>query len=171
MQASEPNPTDDGVAGRARRPDLITMDIHKVLSVLPHRYPFLLVDRVVDFKRDDYLVALKNVSYNEPYFVGHFPVRPVMPGVLIVEAMAQATGLLAMASRPEEVGEKALYYFVGIDQGALQAAGGTRRPVVPEGRSCWPCAAASGSSTARRGWMIASSPAPRSCARLGTSTA
>jgi len=92
------------------------MDIHKVLSLLPHRYPFLLVDRVIDYKTDDYLVAVKNVTFNEPFFVGHFPARPVMPGVLIVEALAQATGLLAMESRPEEVGEKALYYFVGIDK-------------------------------------------------------
>jgi 3-hydroxyacyl-[acyl-carrier-protein] dehydratase len=101
------------------------MDIHKVLSHLPHRYPFLLVDRVVDYRPNEYLVALKNVSYNEPFFNGHFPVRPVMPGVLIVEAMAQATGLLAMESRPEEVGEKALYYFVGIDKARF------KRPVEP----------------------------------------
>jgi 3-hydroxyacyl-[acyl-carrier-protein] dehydratase len=101
------------------------MEIHKVLSLLPHRYPFLLVDRVIDFKPDDYLIALKNVSYNEPFFNGHFPVRPVMPGVLIVEAMAQATGLLAMSSRPDEVGEKALYYFVGIDKARF------KRPVEP----------------------------------------
>ena len=102
-----------------------TMDIHKVLRLLPHRYPFLLIDRVLDFKRDDHLIALKNVSFNEPYFTGHFPVRPVMPGVLIVEAMAQATGLLAMESRPDEVGEKALYYFVGIDKARFT------RPVEP----------------------------------------
>ncbi len=93
-----------------------TMDIQKVLSLLPHRYPFLLIDRVVDYKPDEYLIALKNVTVNEPFFAGHFPVRPVMPGVLIVEAMAQATGLLAMESRPEEVGEKALYYLAGIDK-------------------------------------------------------
>jgi 3-hydroxyacyl-[acyl-carrier-protein] dehydratase len=101
------------------------MDIHKVLSHLPHRYPFLLIDRVVDHKPEDYLVALKNVTYNEPFFNGHFPVRPVMPGVLIIEAMAQATGLLAMKSRPDEVGEKALYYFVGIDKARF------KRPVEP----------------------------------------
>lgn len=95
---------------------LSTMDIHKVLSLLPHRYPFLLIDRVVDYKPDEYLIALKNVTFNEPFFAGHFPVRPVMPGVLIVEAMAQATGLLAMESRPDEVGEKALYYLAGIDK-------------------------------------------------------
>ncbi len=92
------------------------MDINKVLRLLPHRYPFLLIDRVVDYKANDYLIAYKNVTFNEPYFGGHFPVRPVMPGVLIIEAMAQATGLLAMESRPDEVGEKALYYFVGIDK-------------------------------------------------------
>jgi len=101
------------------------MDIHKVLSLLPHRYPFLLIDRVIDYRPDDYLVALKNVSYNEPFFNGHFPIRPVMPGVLIVEAMAQATGLLAMESRPDEVGEKGLYYFVGIDRARF------KRPVEP----------------------------------------
>ncbi len=101
-----------------------TMDIHRVLSLLPHRYPFLLVDKVIDYRVNDYLIALKNVSYNEPFFMGHFPVRPVMPGVLIVEAMAQATGLLAMASRPDEVGNK-LYYFVGIDKARF------KRPVEP----------------------------------------
>ena len=95
---------------------LSTMDIQRVLSLLPHRYPFLLIDRVVDLKPDEYLIALKNVTFNEPFFAGHFPVRPVMPGVLIVEAMAQATGLLAMESRPNEVGEKALYYLAGIDK-------------------------------------------------------
>lgn len=102
-----------------------TMDIHKVLSLLPHRYPFLLVDKVIDYRVDEYLTALKNVTFNEPFFTGHFPVRPVMPGVLIVEAMAQATGLLAMASRPDLVGEKSLYYFVGIDKARF------KRPVEP----------------------------------------
>ncbi|MEA3278690.1 MAG: 3-hydroxyacyl-ACP dehydratase FabZ [Pseudomonadota bacterium] len=101
------------------------MDIRKVLSLLPHRYPFLLIDKVIDFKQDEYLVALKNVTFNEPFFAGHFPVRPVMPGVLVVEAMAQATGLLAMESRPDEVSEKALYYFVGIDKARF------KRPVEP----------------------------------------
>ncbi|WP_242463868.1 3-hydroxyacyl-ACP dehydratase FabZ [Thiococcus pfennigii] len=101
------------------------MDIHKVLSLLPHRYPFLLVDKVVEFKQDEYLIGVKNVTFNEPYFVGHFPIRPVMPGVLIIEALAQATGLLAMESRPQDVGEKALYYFVGIDKARF------KRPVEP----------------------------------------
>ncbi|WPL18026.1 3-hydroxyacyl-[acyl-carrier-protein] dehydratase FabZ [Thiorhodovibrio winogradskyi] len=104
---------------------MVIMDIHKVMSFLPHRYPFLLVDRVVEFEPDQRLLALKNVTFNEPFFTGHFPVRPVMPGVLIVEAMAQATGLLAMASRPDEVSEKSLYYFVGIDKARF------KRPVEP----------------------------------------
>ncbi|MEY6431641.1 3-hydroxyacyl-ACP dehydratase FabZ [Thioalkalicoccus limnaeus] len=101
------------------------MDIHKVLSLLPHRYPFLLIDRVIDFKHDEYLIGIKNVTFNEPFFAGHFPIRPVMPGVLIIEALAQATGLLAMESRPQDVGAKALYYFVGIDKARF------KRPVEP----------------------------------------
>ena len=101
------------------------MNIHKVLSLLPHRYPFLLIDKVVEFEPDKRLRGLKNVTYNEPYFTGHFPRRPVMPGVLIVEAMAQATGLLAMESRPAEVSEKSLYYFVGIDKARF------KQPVEP----------------------------------------
>ncbi|MCB2262182.1 MAG: 3-hydroxyacyl-ACP dehydratase FabZ [Candidatus Thiosymbion ectosymbiont of Robbea hypermnestra] len=92
------------------------MDIHEVLSLLPHRYPFLLIDRVIDYKENRHLIASKNVTINEPFFAGHFPARPVMPGVLIVEAMAQATGLLAMKSQPDEVGEKSLYYLVGVDK-------------------------------------------------------
>lgn len=104
---------------------ITTMDIHKVLRLLPHRYPFLLIDKVVDFEPNEFLIGLKNVTFNEPYFAGHFPVRPVMPGVLIVEALAQATGLLAMESRPDEVGEKSLYYFVGIDKARF------KRPVEP----------------------------------------
>lgn len=102
-----------------------TMDIHKVLSLLPHRYPFLLIDRVLEFEPNKRLLAYKNVTYNEPFFTGHFPVRPVMPGVLIVEAMAQATGLLAMESRPDLIGSNALYYFVGIDNARF------KRPVEP----------------------------------------
>ncbi|NBB83230.1 MAG: 3-hydroxyacyl-ACP dehydratase FabZ [Alphaproteobacteria bacterium] len=104
---------------------MIKMDIHKVLSLLPHRYPFLLVDRVIAFTPNEHLIGLKNVTFNEPFFTGHFPVRPVMPGVLIIEALAQATGILAMESRPDEVGEKALYYFVGIDNARF------KRPVEP----------------------------------------
>lgn len=95
---------------------LTTMDIHQVLGFLPHRYPFLLIDRVVEFEPNAHLTGLKNVTFNEPFFAGHFPARPVMPGVLIIEALAQATGILAMASRPAEVSERSLYYLVGIDK-------------------------------------------------------
>lgn len=101
------------------------MDINKVLTLLPHRYPFLLIDRVLDFEKETRLLALKNVTYNEPFFNGHFPIRPVMPGVLIVEAMAQATGLLAMESNPETVTDTTVYLFVGIDKARF------RRPVEP----------------------------------------
>ncbi|MCU7923705.1 MAG: 3-hydroxyacyl-ACP dehydratase FabZ [Candidatus Thiodiazotropha sp. (ex Dulcina madagascariensis)] len=92
------------------------MDINKVLSLLPHRYPFLLIDRVMAYEKNARLLALKNVTYNEPFFNGHFPIQPVMPGVLIIEAMAQATGLLAMESNPETVNETTIYLFVGIDK-------------------------------------------------------
>ncbi|VAX09694.1 3-hydroxyacyl-[acyl-carrier-protein] dehydratase, FabZ form [hydrothermal vent metagenome] len=101
------------------------MDIHKVLTLLPHRYPFLMIDRVLEFEQDKRLLALKNVSFNEPFFNGHFPVRPVMPGVMIIEALAQATGILAMESNPGAVDENALYYFVGIDKARF------KRPVEP----------------------------------------
>lgn len=95
---------------------MIVMDINKVLSLLPHRYPFLLIDRVVEFEKDKRLLALKNVTYNEPFFNGHFPIKPVMPGVLIVEAMAQATALLALESDPDRVSDNSVYLFVGIDK-------------------------------------------------------
>ncbi|MES9906804.1 MAG: 3-hydroxyacyl-ACP dehydratase FabZ [Sedimenticola sp.] len=101
------------------------MDINKVLRLLPHRYPFLLIDRVLEFEKDQRLTALKNVTYNEPFFNGHFPIRPVMPGVLIIEAMAQATGLLATESNPESMSETTVYLFVGIDKARF------RRPVEP----------------------------------------
>ncbi len=103
----------------------MVMDINKILSLLPHRYPFLLIDRVVECERDKRLVALKNVSFNEHFFSGHFPIRPVMPGVLILEAMAQATGLLAMESNPEHVRENYIYLLVGIDKARF------KRPVEP----------------------------------------
>lgn len=99
------------------------MDIQKIQSLLPHRYPFLLVDRVVECQPGKRLVALKNVTFNEPFFQGHFPSKPVMPGVLLIEAMAQATGLLAMESA--EVPKEAIYYLVGVDKARF------KRPVVP----------------------------------------
>ncbi len=90
------------------------MDIHAILKKLPHRYPFLLVDRVLELEKGQRIKALKNVSINEPFFAGHFPVRPVMPGVLIIEAMAQAAGLLSFASASEG-GKQVLYYLAGVD--------------------------------------------------------
>lgn len=101
------------------------MDIHGILKTLPHRYPFLLVDRVLECTPGKSLVAIKNVSINEPYFVGHFPHRPVMPGVLILEALAQATGLLAFVSAGGSADEHGLYYFAGIDEVRF------RKPVEP----------------------------------------
>jgi len=99
------------------------MDIKKITSLLPHRYPFLLVDRVVKVEPGQRLLGYKNVTINEPFFQGHFPEKPVMPGVLIIEALAQATGLLAMES--EDVAGKAIYYLVGVDKARF------KRPVVP----------------------------------------
>lgn len=101
------------------------MDIGEIMKYLPHRYPMLLIDRVVDYQLGTSLVAIKNVSYNEPYFQGHFPNRPVMPAVIILEAMAQATGILVLRSMDKLPNEKSIYYFVGIDGARF------RRPVVP----------------------------------------
>ena len=91
------------------------MDIHQIIKKLPHRYPFLLVDRVIEFEKDVRIKALKNVTINEPFFQGHFPNRPVMPGVLMLEALAQASALLSFSSEGEESNGERLYYFVGID--------------------------------------------------------
>ena len=93
-----------------------SIDIHKVLQMLPHRYPFLLVDRVLDYTKGDRLTAIKNVTINEPFFPGHFPSRPVMPGVLVVEAIAQACGLLTFVSEEDLLTEKGVFLFVGIDK-------------------------------------------------------
>lgn len=91
------------------------MDIHEVLEYLPHRYPFLLIDRVLSYEVGKEITALKNVTINEPFFVGHFPYHPVMPGVLIVEAMAQATAILTFKTTNTKPNDKLIYYFVGID--------------------------------------------------------
>ncbi|MCK5336300.1 MAG: 3-hydroxyacyl-ACP dehydratase FabZ [Gammaproteobacteria bacterium] len=101
------------------------LNIYEILKLLPHRYPFLLIDRVVDFKENDYLHAYKNVSMNEPFFQGHFPEYPVMPGVLILEALAQATGILAFQSMEQKPGSDNLYLFVGIDKARF------KKQVVP----------------------------------------
>jgi 3-hydroxyacyl-[acyl-carrier-protein] dehydratase len=94
---------------------MTTLDIHQILKKLPHRYPILLVDRVVEFEKDKRIVALKNVTINEPFFMGHFPHRPVMPGVMMLEALAQAAALLSFHSLGEEPDENTVVYFVGID--------------------------------------------------------
>lgn len=103
----------------------LTLDIHAIMEQLPHRYPFLLVDRVVECIPGERLTALKNVTINEPFFPGHFPHRPVMPGVLILEALAQATGLLAFATIGTPPQGNQLYYFVGIDKARF------KKPVEP----------------------------------------
>ncbi|GIX25137.1 MAG: 3-hydroxyacyl-[acyl-carrier-protein] dehydratase FabZ [Caldimonas sp.] len=101
------------------------MDIHSILKQLPHRYPILLVDRVLEAEPGKRILALKNVSANEPFFQGHFPNRPVMPGVLMLEALAQASALLAFTSASVERDPRAVYYFVGIDGARF------KRPVEP----------------------------------------
>ena len=100
------------------------MSDNDIQNYLPHRYPFLLIDKILDFKKHDYLKAQKNVSNNEPFFQGHFPGHPVFPGVLILEAMAQATALLDFKSNEREK-DSLLYYFVGIDKARF------KKPVVP----------------------------------------
>ena len=102
-----------------------SMDIHQVIKRLPHRYPFLLVDRVLELEDGKRIKALKNVTINEPFFVGHFPNRPVMPGVLMLEALAQTSALLSMIPEGEELAPDVLYYFVGIDNARF------KRPVEP----------------------------------------
>lgn len=99
------------------------LDIAEILSVLPHRYPFLLVDRVVELEPDRRIVAIKNVTINEPYFNGHFPGHPVVPGVLLVEGLAQAGGILLLRDVEERDGK--LLYFMGIEKARF------RRPVMP----------------------------------------
>lgn len=101
------------------------MDIHAILRQLPHRYPFLLVDKVLELERNTRIRAIKNVTCNEPYFNGHFPGRPVMPGVLILEALAQAAGLLAFDAMGKVPDAHNIYYFVGIDGARF------KRPVEP----------------------------------------
>ena len=101
------------------------LDIHQIKNHLPHRYPFLLVDRVLEIAPENKLIALKNVTYNEPFFEGHFPSRPVMPGVLIVEALAQACALMASYENGNVATENRVYYFTGIDKARF------KRPVEP----------------------------------------
>jgi 3-hydroxyacyl-[acyl-carrier-protein] dehydratase len=101
------------------------MDIHEILAHLPHRYPMLLVDRVLECEPGKRILAIKNVTINEPFFSGHFPHHPVMPGVLVVEAMAQAAAILSFRTLGTKPDEKSVYYFVGIDEARF------KRPVSP----------------------------------------
>ena len=103
----------------------MTMNIHDILKKLPHRYPFLMVDRVLELEHGKRIKALKNVTANEPYFVGHFPRRPVMPGVMMLEALAQAAALLAFDAMGAKAEDNTLYYFAGIDSARF------KRPVEP----------------------------------------
>jgi 3-hydroxyacyl-[acyl-carrier-protein] dehydratase len=101
------------------------MDIHQILKQLPHRYPILLVDRVLELEKGVSIKAIKNVSINEPFFLGHFPHRPVMPGVLMLEALAQAAALLSFATLDVTPDDQTVYYFAGIDGARF------KRPVEP----------------------------------------
>jgi 3-hydroxyacyl-[acyl-carrier-protein] dehydratase len=102
-----------------------SMDIHEILDHLPHRYPFILIDRVISMELGNEIVALKNVTINEPFFPGHFPYHPVMPGVLIVEAMAQAAAILSFKTMGVKPSDDSVYYFAGIDSARF------KRPVSP----------------------------------------
>ncbi len=102
----------------------LPMDIREIMRILPHRYPMLLVDRIVAYEAGKSVTGIKNVTINEPFFQGHFPVAPVMPGVLLLEGMAQVGGILAYLDKPELIGNK-LIYFAGIDGARF------RQPVVP----------------------------------------
>ncbi|RZJ16981.1 MAG: 3-hydroxyacyl-ACP dehydratase FabZ [Haliea sp.] len=103
----------------------MTLDIHQILKLLPHRYPFLMIDRVLEIEMGKRIRAIKNVTINEPFFNGHFPHRPVMPGVLMLEAMAQAAALLSFATQGVTPDDKTVYYFAGIDGARF------KRPVEP----------------------------------------
>ncbi len=121
---NQPSDPDRGEQTAAPATSLNAMDIHRILEYLPHRYPFLLVDRVLECIPDQRIVALKNVSINEPFFPGHFPHHPVMPGVLIIEALAQAAAILSFLTVGSKADDKSVYYFVGIDNARF------KRPVL-----------------------------------------
>ncbi|PCH99712.1 MAG: 3-hydroxyacyl-[acyl-carrier-protein] dehydratase FabZ [Alphaproteobacteria bacterium] len=105
-------------------PQKPVIDIHAIMDLIPHRYPFLLVDRIIDYKEGEWAIGLKNVTFNEPHFQGHFPGFAIMPGVLIVEAMAQTAGALVVQSLGDEAKEK-LVFFMSVDEAKF------RKPVTP----------------------------------------
>jgi len=118
--------SDTSIPGEPTPPSAkTTMDITEIMSILPHRYPFLLIDRVIEMERKHRIVALKNVTINEPHFTGHFPDYPIMPGVLTIEAMAQAGGALLLTEFSQEERDHKLMVFTGIEEARF------RRPVVP----------------------------------------
>ena len=100
------------------------IDINQIKELLPHRYPFLLIDRVIGYTKGESLTAIKNITINEPFFQGHFPHQPVMPGVLILEAMAQACGILTSVTIEASFGKSGVYYFVGIDNARFKRPAG-----------------------------------------------
>lgn len=102
-----------------------SMDIHEILNHLPHRYPFVLVDRVLSYEAGKEITALKNVTINEPFFPGHFPYHPVMPGVLIIEAMAQAAAIVSFKTMNSKPSDDSVYYFAGVDKARF------KKPVSP----------------------------------------
>lgn len=110
----------------SEKSELQIFDLHRLLQILPHRYPFLLVDRIIDIDKDNSAVGIKNVTFNEPHFQGHFPENPVMPGVLIIEAMAQTAGAICIESA--DTADDSLVFFLTIDNAKF------RRPVVPGDR-------------------------------------
>lgn len=112
-------------ATSAENTAVTTMDIHEILKHLPHRYPMLMVDRVLECLPGEHIVALKNVSINEPYFPGHYPHAPVMPGVLIIEAMAQTAAILSFKTLNDRSNDNTVYYFVGIEGARF------KKPVLP----------------------------------------
>ncbi len=120
---STTNPSEETSATPQRTP--ITMDIHQIMKKLPHRYPILLVDRVLDIELHKSIRAVKNITFNEPIFTGHFPRRPVFPGVLILEALAQTSALLSFTSMGEQLTDDMVVYFAGIDGARF------KRPVEP----------------------------------------
>ncbi len=125
MTEARPKIAGSGPVAASTKESEVEMNIDEVLKYLPHRYPMLLIDRVISFEPGKSLKAIKNVTYNENFFQGHFPNRPVMPAVLILEAMAQATGIFALKTLDTLPNERSIYYFVGIDKARF------RRPVEP----------------------------------------